>query len=137
MQKLFRKYFSLLKHHFIIAQKGEEDLAIVLWVWGGGAYLLSFFINNLILLTKIMFVKWVVAILIITYFIWHIVIVRKCTPKKPPLSKEEKERLKKDRVNRFFRKLFLKEPITKWNPSVIAIIIDLYVIACFLDYFIK
>ena len=137
MKELFKKYFSIFKHHFTIANQGKEDLVIVLWVWGGVAYLLSLIINKLVLLTKIMFIKWVIAILTIAYFVWHIIIIKKCSPKKPPLSETEKERLKKDRVNRFFRKLFLKEPITKWNPPTVATVIDIYIIVCFLSYLIK
>jgi hypothetical protein len=135
MKELLKKYFSVLRHHFAIANQGKEDLVIVLWVWGGGAYLLSFFLNKILLLTTFVFVKWVIAILVIAYFVWHIVIIKKCSPKKQALSKKEKEKLKKDRSRRFLRKLFLKEPITKWNPSVVATVIDVYVIVCFLDYF--
>ena len=134
MKELLRKYFSVLKHHFVIANQGKEDLIIVLWVWGGGAYLLSFFINKLLLLTTLIFAKWIIAILVIAYFVWHIVVIKKCSPKKPALSKEAKEKLKKDRARRFLRKLFLNEPITKWNPALVATVIDLYVIVCFIEY---
>ena len=137
IKQFFNNYFPKIKHHFDLAQSGKEDLAIVLWIWGGAAYLASLFINKLVLFTNLMLLKWFLSILVIAYFVWHIIIIRKCSPKKVPLSKEEKEQFKKDRFNRFCRKLFLKEPITKWNPSLVATVIDIYVIVYFLEYLIK
>jgi hypothetical protein len=134
---ILTKLSPQIKHHFDLVHEGKEDLIIVLWVWGGGAYLVSFFIDKFILITKIMFIKWILAILIMIYFIWHIFVIRRCSPKKAPLTAEEKELLKKDRVNRFFRKLFLREPLTKWNPAFIATVIDIYAIVYFMEYLIK
>lgn len=137
MKQFFENKFPKIKHHFDLVHDGKEDLVIVLWVWGGLAYLSSFFINKLILLINVMFFKWVISMLVIAYFIWHIFIVRRCSPKKTPLSQEEKERLKQDRFKRFLRKLFLKEPFTKWDPAIVSIAIDLYVIVHFLEYLVK
>jgi hypothetical protein len=137
MQQFFGKYYSTIKCHFDLVHKGKEDLAIVLWVWGGGAYLLSFFINKLVLFINLLFIKWIISILVIAYFVWHIIIIRRCAPKKPPLSAEEKEKLKKDRVKRFMRKLFLREPFTKWDPAIVGIAINFYVIVHFLEYLLK
>ena len=133
---LFENHLPKIKRHFNLVCSGKEDLVIVMWVWGGSGYLLSFFINKLILFTHILLIKWLLSILVILYFAWHIFIIRKCSPKKNPLSKEEKERLKKDRTKRFFRKLFLKEP-AKWNPPLVATVLDLYVMVYFLEYLIK
>ncbi|MES2678075.1 MAG: hypothetical protein V4612_07195 [Pseudomonadota bacterium] len=136
--KLFcEKHFPKIKHHFDLVHDGKEDLVIVLWVWGGAAYFISFFINKLVLWINLILIKWFLSVLVIAYFVWHIFIIRRCSPKKPPLSQEEKERLKKDRFKRFCRKLFLKEPFTKWNPPIVATAIDLYVIVYFLEYLIK
>jgi hypothetical protein len=137
LQQLFGKYFSEIKHHFDLVHTGKEDLVIVLWVWGGGAYLLSFFVNKLVLFINLLFLKWVISMLVIAYFVWHIFIIRRCSPKKPPLSPEEKEKLKKDRFKRFFRKLFLREPFTKWDPAVVGIAINLYIIVHFLEYLLR
>jgi len=137
IQELFGKYLSIVKNHFNLAHNGKEELAIVLWVWGGGAYLISFFIDKLVLFISLLFVKWIISMLVIAYFVWHIIVIRRCSPKKPPLSLEEKERLKKDRFKRFLRKLFLKEPFTKWNPAVVATVIDLYIVVHFLEYLLR
>jgi len=137
MQQFFGKYYFNIKHHFDLVHKGKEDLAIVLWVWGGGAYLLSFFINKLLLFISLLFMKWVISMFVIAYFVWHIIIIRRCSPKKPPLSNEEKGKLKKDRVKRFMKKLFLKEPFTKWDPAIVGIAINLYIIVHFLDYLLR
>ncbi len=136
-KNFFDHYLPRAKHHFDLAMNGKEDLTIVLWVWGGGAYIFAFFIDKLILFVDMMFIKWVLTILMIVYFIWHIVVIRKCSPKKPEMSEEEKEEYKKDRNKRIVRKLLLKEPITKFNPSTVGIVIDLYVIVCFAEYLLK
>ena len=128
---LLVKYAPRIKHHFDLAHHGKEDIVIVLWVWGGGAYLLSFFIYKFAMLIHIPLIQWIIAIAVTAYFAWHIFVIRKCSPKKPPLSDTEKEARKKDRTKRFIRKLLLKEPITKCDSSSIAIAIDVYVIACF------
>jgi hypothetical protein len=60
--------------------------------------------------------------------------VKRCAPKKIPLTKEEKEKLKKGRTKRFFRKLFLQESVGKWNPAVVTIAVDLYIIIYFFEY---
>ncbi len=137
IKQFCKNHFSKIKHHFDLVQSGKEDLVIVLWVWGGGAYLLSFFINKFVLFINLSFIEWIISILVIAYFVWHIFIIRRCSPKKPPLSKEEKEKLKKDRSKRFLRKLFLKEPLTKWNPAIVAIAINLYIIIHFLEYLLR
>ncbi len=137
MKLFFEKHFPIIKRHFDLVHDGKEDLVIVLWVWGGAAYFASFFINKLVLFVNLILIKWSLSILVIAYFVWHIIIIRRCSPKKLPLSKEEQEQLKKDRFKRFLRKLFLKEPFTKWNPAVIATVIDLYIIVYFLEYLIK
>ena len=137
MKLFFESHLPKIKHHFDLVHDGKEDLVIVLWVWGGAAYLASFFINKLILFISIIFIKWVLSLLVIAYFVWHIIIIRRCSPKKPPLNKEEQDRIKKDRFKIFFRKLFLKEPFTKWNPSVVATVLDIYVIVYFLEYLLK
>lgn len=134
IKSCFKNFFEILKSDFQKIQKGEENIDKVIWLWGGISYIAAFFISKLIILIKITFLKWIIAILVIVYFIWHILAVRRCSPKKPELTEEEKAALKKDRVNRFFRKLFLKEPITKWNSSKFSIVVDLYVIVVFFGY---
>ena len=134
---LLKKYIPQIKHHFYLAHHGKEDIIIVLWVWGGGAYLSSFFVYKLNIFINISFIQWIISILVMTYFVWHIFIIRKCSPKNPPLTDKEKEERKKDRTKRFFRKLFLQEPITKCNSSSIAIAIDIYVITCFSIFLLK
>ena len=139
MLKIFNpaiKLLTAIKEHFKLASNGKEDITIVLWVWGGLAYLTSFALNKLAIAIGFKIIIWLLAILMIAYFSWHIYIIRKCTPKKPPLTNEEKEQIKKDRVNRFFRKLLLKESLTNASPSTVGIVIDLYVIIYFFEYFI-
>jgi len=137
MKLFFASHFPKIKHHLDLVRDGKEDLVIVLWVWGGAAYLSSFFISKIVIFVSLVFIKWLLSILVITYFVWHIIIIRRCSPKNPPLSKEEQERLKKDRFKIFCRKLFLKEPFTKWNPSVVATVLDIYIIVYFLEYLLK
>jgi len=137
MALFFEKYTPQIKQHFDLVRDGKEDLVIVLWVWGGFAYFLSFLISGLVSFIHLIFVKWILCAMVIAYFVWHIIIIRRCSPKKIPLSKEEKKKLKQHRFKKFLQKLFLKEPLTKWNPSIVATVIDIYVIVCFVGFLIK
>ncbi len=138
LKQFFETKFPAIKRHFDLIRNGKENLTIVLWAWGGGAYFIAFFINKLISLNgNLLILKWLLSLLVIAYFIWHILIIIKCSPKKPPLSNEEKELLKKDRFKRFLRKLFLQEPFTKWDPANVCKVIDLYVIVVFMEYLIR
>ncbi|MCE3254872.1 MAG: hypothetical protein K0R25_366 [Rickettsiaceae bacterium] len=134
MKQFFKNFAAEFKHHFILAHHGREDIAIAIWVWGGVAYLISFFINKFLLLVNVPVIQWIFSILVIAYFVWHIVVIKRCTPKKIPLTEEQKAELKKTRGKRFVAKLLLKEPFTKSDSSLIAIVIDIYVITCFLSY---
>ena len=137
MKHLIKNLPSEVKKSFELAWNGKEELEVVIWIWGGGAYLLSLLINRIILWNKFYIIDALLSLVVIAYFVGHIVAIRRCAPKKKPLTKEEKEQLKKDRVKRFFRKLLLQEPISKWNPVAVVIAIDLYVIVYFLEYIIK
>lgn len=137
MKELIKNYSLKIQNSFQTAWAGKEDLEIVLWIWGGAAYLASIFINKLILWNKIAFFDFFLSAMVVSYFVVHIIITRRCAPKKTPLTKEQKEELKKDRAKKFLRKLFLQEPLKKWNPVVITIAIDLYIILYFSEYIIK
>lgn len=132
-----KNLFERIKYRLQLAHNGKEEVSKVIWIIGGISYIVAFFLSKLILSIKIMFIKWIMAILIIVYFIWHIMAIRKCSPAKPKLTDEEKEARKKDHYNRFLRKLFLKEPITEWNSATFAIVVDLYVILVFAGYLFK
>lgn len=128
---------SNIKNSFILTKSGKEDVEIVIWLWGGIAYLLATFFSKLILWNKYFIIDCLISLLVIAYFFCHIIALRRCAPKKPTLTKEEKEILKKERTKRFLRKLFLQEPISKWDPVMVAIVIDLFVIVTFLEYIIR
>jgi quinol-cytochrome oxidoreductase complex cytochrome b subunit len=134
MKNFIKNYTLIIKNSFHQALNGKENLEIVTWIWGGLAYLLALFVNKLVIWNKIFAIDFILSSIMVGYFIIHIFMVKRCAPKKTPLTKEEKEKLKKDRAKRFFRKLFLQESIRKWNPAVVAIAIDLYVIIYFFEY---
>jgi hypothetical protein len=139
-EKLSLKTKAILtkvKKSFFLASEGKEDLQIVLWGWGVAAYVVSFFVNKLVMYSNPPIVKWIISILAIAYFIWHIYVIKKCSPKKIPLTQEEKEKLKKERLKRISDKLLLKKPISKWNPAYAEIAFDLYLIVCFGEYLLR
>jgi hypothetical protein len=124
---------------FRAATRGQESVHNMIWWWGGIGYALSYFvIDSLIKKVDVFWVDIFTSLVAIIYFIWHIYALKKCQPKKAKLSKEEKKRLKiiarQQFVKKFFRKLFLQEPITKWDPVFITIVIDLLCITHFLSY---
>ncbi|MFT5702938.1 MAG: hypothetical protein ACJAZX_000670 [Rickettsiales bacterium] len=133
--KFSTNYFPKLKNSFGLASSGKEELNIVLWLWGGISYVVAFFANAIILSINIDLIQLILAIIIISYFIWHIIVIKRCSPKKIRLTKEEKIQLKNDRYKRWVRKLLLKESFTKSNPALVGMVIDLYIIVCFAGYF--
>ncbi|MFT6331932.1 MAG: hypothetical protein ACJAW3_000254 [Lentimonas sp.] len=130
-------FLSKAKSSFHLANKGKENLNIVFWIWGVGAYIGAFFISKLITSLDLKILTWVISILVITYFVWHITIIIKCSPKKQKLNKEERTSLKKDRYNRWGRKLFLKEPLTKFKASTMVISINILAIISFVEHLVS
>lgn len=135
MQKILNK----IENSFQKIKQGSEDFDKVIWLWGGVAYVFAFFILDfLIKKINFKFIDILISIIAVSYFIFHIYALKKCAPKKPELTKEEKQRLKRqakmERGKRFLRKLFLQEPLTKTNPVLVVGAIDLFFIAHFGNY---
>lgn len=131
-----------IESSFKLSLSGKESVSVLIRWWGIGGYLVSYFIvNKIIEVNKFRFIVVVFAILMCAYFVWHIYALRKCSPKKPELSKEEKAKLKEEArrnfARRFFRKLFLQESISEWNPVFITMMIDVFCIAHFLSYIVR
>lgn len=129
---------KVVEKSFTEATKGRENLNIVIWYWGIIAYLVAYFIaNNTINAININFVEITISVLMVIYFIWHIYVIKKCSPKKIKLSKEEKKRQKienrQNRIKSIMKKFLLQEPMTKWNSVKVAIVMDVLCIASFMD----
>ena len=128
-----------IEDSFKKASRGAESLNTVIWWWGAIAYVFAFFISDkLIKLVNLYSFDIILSVLMLAYFIWHIYALKKCEPKKPELTKEEKKRLKEEARRqlgkKLLRKLFLQEPLTETNPVLISIVIDLYFAAHFAGY---
>lgn len=128
-----------VKNSFKDALKGKETVNNVIYYWGVIGYLVAYFIvNKAIVASKLIVVDIILSVIAICYFVWHFYVLKKCSPKKPKISKEEKKRLRaearKGRSKRFFRKLFLKEPITKWDPVMVSFVADVFCITQFAGY---
>ena len=124
---------------FKAAMKGEESISNLTKWWGVIGYLVTYFIiEKIVMAVDSRFVDVALSVSVILYFSWHIYALKKCSPKKPKLSKEEKQYLKiqarKDLGKKFLRKLLLQESLTKWNPITVCMVIDVLCIACFLGY---
>ncbi len=83
----------------------------------------------------------IISVMSIIFFSWHIYVLKKCSPKKPKLTPEEKK-LKRIEARRnfarsFMRKLLLRESITKWDPIFITMVIDVLCISTFAGYIIN
>jgi hypothetical protein len=80
-----------------------------------------------------------VSVPLIIYFIWHIYALKKCSPKKVKLTKEEKEKLKierrKELPRKIIKKVFLQESFAKVDLVMIVMVLDAFCIAHFLGYF--
>ena len=135
MKNLLNKIIASFK----ASLKGEESTHNLIVWWGIFGYLIAYFVlNPLVLMINFRASDIIVSLIAIIYFVWHIYVLKKCSPKKPKLSKEEKRRLREVEGRTlgkvFMRKLFLQEPLTKWNPVFVTIVIDIFCIANFLDY---
>lgn len=142
MKKFFQEIFSNIFTSFIKASKGEENLSNVIWFWGVIGYCFSYFIlNKIVLVSNNSIVDFIICWAVLIYFVWHIYTVTKCAPKKKKMNKEEKAKLQKvearSRTRSIFNKIISREPITKWNPVSITIIIDLLFIAHFGGYLLR
>lgn len=127
---------------FKAAMRGEELIHKLVWWWGFIGYLVAYFIvDRIIKINNIAFIDILLSLLTVAYFSWHVYVLKKCSPKKPVLSKEEKKRLREESRKglgkRVMRKLFLQEPISKWDPAFVSTIVDLFCIASFLTYLLR
>ena len=83
--------FSKIKESFKAALSGQETTNNLIRWWGVIAYLVAFFIfDGAIKMLNIYAVTVVLSVIAIIYFTWHIYVLKKCSPKKPKLTKEEK-----------------------------------------------
>lgn len=131
--------FNKIETSFKAAMRGEESTSILIKWWGVPAFLLSFFVIDRIVMTfdnRITDVS--ISSLVVLYFSWHIYVLKKCSPKKPKLTKEEKAYLKREaRKNlgkKILRKLLLQEPVGNWEPVKVTIVLDVLFITQFLAY---
>jgi hypothetical protein len=136
---MVNNFLKKIKSSFIKASKGEENYKNVIFYWGLSGYLISFFIiDKSIKKVDSLIFDYSISILTIIYFIWHFYALKKCAPKKVKLSKEEKQRLKKERRKNFaknlIKKLLLKDSFGKNDPVVISLVIDVFSIAYFLSF---
>ena len=137
-----RSFIKSIEESFIKVNKGQEQINVVIYWWGVLAYLISYFIiNKIIFLVDIRAIDILIALLTSIYFIWHIYVLHKCKPKQPEISAEEKKKIelekKKDMPKKIIRKLFLREPICKWNTISVITAFDLLGIAHFSGYFFR
>jgi hypothetical protein len=123
-------FLEKIYNSFITASKGQESMKNMIWWWGILSYLIAFFIVDLIIKKNdSLLIDSVISFIVCVYYAWHLYALRRCAPKKPKLTDEEKKILKNQRSQEmyksFFRKLFLKEPITKWNTITVITILDI------------
>ena len=132
MAKWFKKIF-------LVDVSRENSVNILIWIYGPVGYFISYFvINNLIMISKITVVNCVLLAIMIAYFSWHIYQLRKCSVIKKRESKNSQKTVNISHyglARSFFRKFFLQESITKSNPILVAILIDLYFMVNNVNYF--
>lgn len=135
MNQLLQK----VKNSFKAAMKGEESTSNLIKWWGIVSYLVSYFIiNRIIKINDIRAIDVIISALAVIYFAWHIYVLKKCSPKKPILTKEEKKLLRikarQEFKRKLLRKVFLQEPISEWNPVFVSMAVDVFSLVTFLRY---
>ena len=119
-----------IKKSFILSYQGQEKLSVVIYFWGMLLLILFIFIINPIL-SKIdnIFIRIIIIIFAILCCIWHIFVIKRCTPKLTKIDKQKINPNQKSKfMSQFGKKIFLKEPITKPRPSITTAAIDIYFI---------
>jgi len=136
------KLFDKIETSFKASLKGEETVHNLIYWWGIIGYLVAYFIiDRIVKISDIRLVDIMVSLITSAYFAWHIYALKKCAPKKPKLTKEEKkllrEEARKNLGKKVMRKLLLQEPMTQWDPVFVSIVIDLFSIAIFVGYVVR
>lgn len=132
-------FLGKIETSFKNATKGKETTRNLIWKWGLTGYLIAYFIiNKLIEMSDLHIVKVGISLLAVIYFIWHIFALKKCSPKKIKLTKAEKKLIKfknkQGRGKRMLRKFLLQESISKWDPILVTIAIDVLCLVHFFGY---
>lgn len=144
---IFQKSFYLgcaicVKESFILASKGKEEISTLIWRWSVMSYLLTYFIfYKLVNVFGPGFVAGFISLLVILFYIWHIVAIVRCSPKKKKLTKAEKKQKKLTQsggviAKSFAKKFLLQEPWFRTKNSSFVIVIDLLIITFFVEYII-
>jgi hypothetical protein len=134
--------FHKVEESFKLALQGKETTHNLLWWWGSLGYLSAYFVlEPMIVRADSYFLDALISAVGIIYFSWHFYVLKKCAPKKPKLSEEEKARLRLERrrelPKKIMRKLLLRESVTKWDPIFMALVIDVFCVARFMIYIVK
>ena len=133
--------FSKIETSFKASLKGEESILALIYWWGILGYIVAFFLNKLIRSLHVYIFGAGISAVLVCYFVWHIYALKKCSPKKVKLTKEEKQKIRaekrKELPKKLMRKLLLQESFTKWDPVFVTMVIDAYCIAQFVDYIIR
>lgn len=136
-----KDFFSKLEASFKAALRGEENVNAIIYWWGVIGYAVAFIVNKIITSLHIYAFGFVVSAVMVSYFIWHIYVLRKCAPKKPKLTKEEKAKLRSERLKemprKVMRKILLQESITKYDPVFVTMVIDAFCVAQFLGHILR
>ncbi len=127
-----------IEDSFKAAIHGTESLRTLIRWWGFISYATFFIVDKLILAINSRLFDVAMSSVGLVYFVWHIFVMFRCKPKAPKLSKEEKQKLRAEKIHNmpksFMRKLLLQESISKWNPFSMTIAVDLLFFTNFLGY---
>ena len=144
---IFQKSFYIgcvicIKESFILASKGKEEVGILVWRWALMSYLVTYLsFYKLVNWFGMGFLSGIISLLVIVFYIWHIVAIIRCSPKKKKLSKTQQKQKKlvnagSGTAKTFARKLTLQEPWFKTRNSSVVIVINLLIITTFAEYLI-
>jgi len=134
--KALVKLLAIAKKIFLLLEKVSQypkTINSLAFLWGAPVYLLAMISAKILRFTPSFF-DIIISFVLVFYFIWHIIEVKKIKPKKPKLNKEEKLKILakgQQKGSPFLRKLLLKEAIFKFNPYLVLIVIDIIFIAHF------
>lgn len=142
LQKSFYRGCAMcIKDSFILASKGKEEIPTLIWGWALMSYLITYCVfYQSVHYFGLGIISSLISLIVIVFYLWHMVAIVRCRPKQKKLTKTEKKQKKlidgSGIARSFVRKLLLQEPWFKTKTYTFVLVIDLLIITTFFEYLI-
>jgi len=129
MKNQLIQFWQKIKISFQKANKKQETLKILVVYWLLLSLPFFYLIISILAKSNIKLISLTLGILIMIYYLWHIIAIFRCTPKKTNKGKFRFSNIPKS----LGQKLLLKRPWIDTRFSTVIILIDLFLILTILE----